>query len=120
MRFPTLKFLCIGAALALAVPAVAQGQSLRGDYPARAVRIVVPFTPGGATDVIARMVGQKLQEAWGQSVVVDNRAGATGAIGSEIVAKSAPDGYTLLMGTTSTHSVLMAVKKLPYTPADFT
>ncbi len=103
------------AALAFCAPALSPAQS----YPARAVRIVVPFTPGGATDVIARLVGQKLQEAWGQSVVIDNRAGATGAIGSEIVAKSTPDGYTLLMGTTSTHSVLMTVKKLPYTPADF-
>ncbi len=110
-------FFAVGMALAAGC---VFAQSSRADYPIRAVRIVVPFTPGGATDVIARMVGQKLQEAWGQSVVIDNRAGATGAIGSEIVAKSAPDGYTLLMGTTSTHSVLMAVKKLPYTPADFT
>jgi len=84
-------------------------------YPARPVRYVVPFPPGGATDIIARIVAQKLTEAWGQSVFVENRAGAAGAIGSEAVAKSAPDGYTILMGTTSTHAVGPAVNpKLPF------
>ena len=71
------------------------------DYPARAIRIVVPFAPGGGTDVIARVMGQPLQEAHGQSVVVDNRAGAGGNIGTELVAKSAPDGHTLLFTTTA-------------------
>jgi tripartite-type tricarboxylate transporter receptor subunit TctC len=84
-------------------------------YPARAVRYVVPFPPGGATDIIARIIAQKLTEAWSQSVFVENRAGAAGAIGSEAVAKSAPDGYTILMGTTSTHAVGPAVNpKLPF------
>jgi tripartite-type tricarboxylate transporter receptor subunit TctC len=84
-------------------------------YPARAVRYVVPFPPGGATDIIARIIAQKLSEAWSQSVFVENRAGAAGAIGSEAVAKSPPDGYTILMGTTSTHAVGPAVNpKLPF------
>jgi tripartite-type tricarboxylate transporter receptor subunit TctC len=84
-------------------------------YPARAVRYVVPFPPGGATDIIARIIAQKLTEAWSQSVFVENRAGAAGAIGSEAVAKSPPDGYTILMGTTSTHAVGPAVNpKLPF------
>lgn len=89
-------------------------------YPGRAVRVVVPFPPGGATDTITRLVAQKLSEAWRQPVVVENRAGATGAIGSEFVARAAPDGYTMLMGTASTHSVAPAVSsKLPYKLADY-
>ena len=71
------------------------------DDPAHAIRIVVPFAPGGGTDVFARVMGQRLQEALGQSVVVDNRAGAGGNIGTELVAKSAPDGHTLLFTTTA-------------------
>ncbi len=91
-------------------------------YPAKPVRWIVPFPPGGSTDVIARYIALKLTEAWGQSVVIENRAGASGSIGSEAVAKATPDGYTLLMGTTSTHAVSPAIQpKLPYdTVADFT
>src|SRR6185295_6240012 len=77
--------------------------------------------PGGATDIIARIVAAKMSDAWGQPVVVENRAGATVAIGSDAVAKSAPDGYTILMATTSTHAVSLAINPtLPYTLADFT
>jgi tripartite-type tricarboxylate transporter receptor subunit TctC len=105
------------AALILALfspSALAQGAS-SANFPARAVRLVVAFPPGGATDVIARTVAQKLSDSWGQPVLVDNRAGATGAVGSELVAKAVPDGYTILMGTASTHSVAPAVNpKLPY------
>ena len=66
-------------------------------YPAKAVRIIVPFSPGGATDIVTRLLAQKLTAAWGQQVVADNRAGASGNIGGELAAKAAPDGYTLFM-----------------------
>src|SRR4051812_10602377 len=93
--------------LILALPAQAQ-------YPDRAVHIVVPFPAGGPTDVLTRVVAQQLAGRWSQPVVVDNKPGAGGAIGAELVARSAPDGYLLLMGTSSTHSVGPALQKLPY------
>ena len=100
----------LGALLALfAVIASAQ------TYPAKPIRLVVPFPPGGATDILARDVAQKLTEAWGQQVIVDNRPGAGGNIGSELVAKSAPDGYTLEMGTVGTHAINASLyAKMPY------
>jgi tripartite-type tricarboxylate transporter receptor subunit TctC len=113
----------VAAALGALVMACAAGEiqaQASASYPSRAIRIVVPFPPGGATDTIARLVGQKLSDIWRQPVVVDNRAGATGAVGSELVARAAPDGYTILMGTASTHSVSPAVNsKLPYKLADY-
>src|SRR5258705_10372624 len=78
---------------ALCMPGLAGAQA----WPSNAVKIVVPFAAGGSTDIIARQLGQKLTDAWGQSVVVENRAGAGGNIGADAVAKSPPDGYTLLM-----------------------
>jgi tripartite-type tricarboxylate transporter receptor subunit TctC len=81
------------AAWAALIPALLQAQA----YPAKPVRIIVPFSPGGATDIVTRLLAQKLTEMWGQPVVADNRAGASGNIGGELVAKSPPDGYTLLM-----------------------
>ena len=106
------------AAIALAHPAGAQAPA----YPTRPIRIVVPFPAGGATDILARAAAQKLTEAWGQSVVVDNRPGAGGNIGSELVAKAAPDGYTLEMGTVGTHAINASLyKKMPFDPIkDFT
>ena len=87
-------------------------------YPAKPARIVNPFAPGGATDIIARHMAQKLTEAWGQPVVVENRAGASGALGVEHVAKSPPDGYTLLIATQTTHAANPALyAKLPYDAA---
>lgn len=95
-RFLAHSFL-IGLS-AFSLNALAQGSS---NFPDRSVRIIVPFGAGGATDIISRTVGQKLSEMWKQPVVVDNRSGANGNIGASDVAKSAPDGYTLLMATSS-------------------
>jgi tripartite-type tricarboxylate transporter receptor subunit TctC len=99
------------ALLLLCLSLAAQAQ-----YPQRAVKLMVPFPPAGATDIVARIVAQKLSERWGQPVVVENRPGAGGSLGSDLVAKSPPDGYTLLMATSSTHSIGPALQKLPYDP----
>jgi tripartite-type tricarboxylate transporter receptor subunit TctC len=99
------------AVLLLSLPLLAQAQ-----YPQRAVKMIVPFPPAGATDVVGRIVALKLSERLGQSVVVENRPGAGGSIGSDLVAKSAPDGYTILMATSSTHSIGPSLQKLPYDP----
>ena len=84
-------------------------------YPGKAIRIVVGFAPGGGTDIVARIIGAKLSETWKQPVLVDNRAGATGTIGADIVAKSPPDGYTLILGHVNSHGIAPNLfKKLPY------
>ncbi len=92
------------------------------DFPARPVRIIVPYPPAGSVDFVARTLQLKLQDLWRQPVIVDNRAGASGTIGSDLVAKAAPDGYTLLLGGSQTHAMNMGViRKMPYDPIrDFT
>src|SRR5438270_13709854 len=100
--------LAIGAGLPLALAQTA-------NYPTKPIRLVVPFPPGGATDILARAVAQRWTETLGQTVVVDNRPGAGGNIGSDLVAKAAPDGYTLLMGTVGTHAINPSLySKMPY------
>ena len=91
-------------------------------FPVKPVRLVVPFPAGGSTDLIARQLGQRLTEVWGQPVLIDNRSGAGGVVGSDAVARSAPDGYTVVMGSVSTHAIIPHINtKLPYDPiADFT
>ena len=78
-------------------------------YPAKTVRIVVPFPAGGSTDLVARNLAQRLSELWGQPVVVENRAGVAGVAGSDYVAKATADGYTLLVGSLSTHAVAVSL-----------
>ena len=116
---PLLSLFAVAAAL-FSAPAWSQASS--SAYPGKAVRLIVPFPAGGATDLFARVLSTKLSEQLGQSVVVDNRTGAGGVIGADQVAKAAPDGYTLLLATTSTHSVGPAINpRLPYdTVQDFT
>ncbi|MDQ3189255.1 MAG: tripartite tricarboxylate transporter substrate binding protein [Pseudomonadota bacterium] len=94
----------------------------QSDYPNRPVKLIVGFAPGGSTDIVARIVAQKLSQQLGQTVIVENRAGAGGTIGADATAKSPPDGYTLTLGTTSTHAIAAgAYSKLPYNPvSDFT
>ena len=106
----SLAALALAAAAALLTqPAIAQ------NYPAKPVRLIIPFPPGGATDIFGRVLAQKLGELIGQSVVVENRPGAGGTIGSELASKAVPDGYTVLLATTSTHSIGPALNpKMPY------
>ena len=108
-----LRRLFAFAACALALAAQAQ------QYPSKPIKIVVPWPPGGAVDTIGRLVADNITGQLGQPVLVDNRAGAAGAIGSDVVAKAEPDGYTLLMGSTTVISVNPALQKLPYQPSDF-
>ena len=105
----------IAAVLALACT-IANAQT----YPAKPVRLVVPFTPGGSTDIVARLITQKLHEFWGQQFVIDNRPGAGGAIGAETVARAAPDGYTIMLTNPgpALHNAVLR-KKPTYALADF-
>ena len=106
----TLKSLAAGAvALAAASGALAQ------TYPDKPIHIVVTFTTGGAPDILARLIGEKLTAAWGQPTIIDNKPGAGGNTGADSVAKAAPDGYTVVVGTVGTHSINGALyKKMPY------
>ncbi|MBL8380887.1 MAG: tripartite tricarboxylate transporter substrate binding protein [Burkholderiales bacterium] len=114
---PRRRALAMLAAIA-ALPVRAQS----GAYPQRPVRLVVPFPPGGSTDLLARRIAERLAKTWGQPVVVENRAGAGGTTGADFVAKSAPDGHTLLMGVTGSNAIAASLfPKLPYDPIkDFT
>jgi tripartite-type tricarboxylate transporter receptor subunit TctC len=100
-----------GLAAAALAPALARAQ---GAYPEKQIRMVIPFAPGGTTDLLARAVGQHMQEAWGQVVVADNRAGANGVVAGDIVAKSAADGYTLFTVAMGHAINPLIYKKLPY------
>ena len=107
--FLNVLFLFV-AASALLYSALAQAQT---HYPAKPLRLIVPFVPGGSTTIVARLIGQKLTDAWGQQVVVDNRGGGNTIIGSDAMVKAAPDGYTILH-VTSTHVINPSLLKTPY------
>ena len=102
----------VAALCAVGAPAFAQDK-----WPSKPIKYIVPFPPGGTTDILARLIGQKLSLALGQPVLVENKAGAGGNIGSDFVAKSAPDGYTILGGTISSHAINVSMyKEMPYDP----
>jgi tripartite-type tricarboxylate transporter receptor subunit TctC len=104
------SFIGVACTIAVALGATASAGAQEVTYPTRPIELVVPFPAGGATDVIARLAAQSISEKTGQLVVIQNKAGATGAIGSEYVARATPDGYTLLVATASTHAVLPAYR----------
>ncbi|MEO9137221.1 MAG: tripartite tricarboxylate transporter substrate binding protein [Casimicrobiaceae bacterium] len=105
----SLPWIVIACALAFALPVAAQ------PFPTKAVKLIVPFPAGGPLDATGRAIAQKLTEAWGQSVIVENKPGAGGNIGADLVAKSPPDGYTVVMGALSTHAVNPSLyPKMPY------
>lgn len=110
------KRIAFASALAIAGSAAA-GPLLAQDYPSKAIRMIVAYPPGGGTDTVGRLMAQSLAERLGQNVVVDNRGGATGNIGTELAAKSAPDGYTLLMGNVAPNAINVSLfDKLPFDP----
>jgi tripartite-type tricarboxylate transporter receptor subunit TctC len=103
-------------AVSLAVLALVAGSAFAQSYPNRPVKVVIPWPPGQATDLAARIVGEKLSQQLGQPFVMENKPGAGGAIGTEIVAKSAPDGYTLLAASSGPISIMPNLQKIPYDP----
>jgi tripartite-type tricarboxylate transporter receptor subunit TctC len=114
MNFPSRRTLLAAAALALALPFAATSAQAQA-WPDKPIRIVVGFAPGGFTDVLGRLIGQKLSERLGQPVVVENKPGAAGTLGADLVAKARPDGYTLLLAHSNSNSVAPALyPKLPY------
>jgi tripartite-type tricarboxylate transporter receptor subunit TctC len=115
MEVRWIRTLAVGAALVLG------SASALAQYPERPIRLIIPFTPGGGTDIVARLVGGKVSEKFGQQLLADNRPGASGVIGSDLTAKAPADGYTLLMTTSSQTSNPALIKELPYdSEKDFT
>jgi tripartite-type tricarboxylate transporter receptor subunit TctC len=117
MKILASRATALAAACALAMFALQPAAARAQNYPVKPIRMVVPFPPGGFSDVFGRIIAGKMNESWGQSVVVENRPGAGGNIGADIVAKSPPDGYALVMGTIGTHAINATLfSKLPYDP----
>ncbi len=115
--FSTRRTLTLAAGSALGLLALASPAAHAQAFPAKAITIVVPFSAGGTTDILARVIGQHMSSDLGQPVIIDNRAGAGGNIGTQLVARAAPDGYTILMGTVGTHAINQSLyPKLPFDP----
>jgi tripartite-type tricarboxylate transporter receptor subunit TctC len=114
--------IALAATLALSLICPAQAQESAASYPSRQITMIVPFAPGGGTDMLARMIGRRIESAWGKSVVIENRPGAGGIVGATAAARAAPDGYTLFLGSGTNLAVNVSLyKKLSYDPAkDFT
>ena len=111
----TTRFAGYSALVAALVMSAGGLNAIAQDYPNKAIRIIVPYPPGGASDVVARLIGQKMGETWKQQVIIENRAGANGIIAMSYVATSAPDGYTLLMSNVGPSAINPSIyKKLPY------
>ena len=116
-RMISRRLALAGACTAIAAATLAPLSAAAQAYPTKPVTIIVPFAAGGTTDILARIVGQALNTELGQSVIIDNRAGAGGNIGGALAAKAQPDGYTLFMGTVGTHAINEALyKKMPFNP----
>lgn len=112
MKRTFLKLLGVGLAAA-----VLAGGALAQDYPSKPIRIVAPFAPGGAVDILARILAERLGAQYGQNIIVDNKPGASGHLGAQFVAKAPADGYTLLVGTIGIHAAYKSYSKLTYDPA---
>jgi tripartite-type tricarboxylate transporter receptor subunit TctC len=116
MRFDRLAR-TIGCAALAAVLCTGGAALAQQDYPSRPIRLVVPFPPGGASDILGRLVAERLAPLYGQNVVVENRPGASGHVGAQLVAKSPGDGYTLMVGTIGIHAAYASYRKLAYDPS---
>lgn len=112
----TLSGIAAAGLLAAAMPAVAQKPATGTAYPSKSVRMIVPFAPGGGTDIIGRLVAQELGQTWGQSVVVDNRGGSGGVVGTALATKATPDGYTMVLVSLGLSYAPALYSKLPYDP----
>ena len=111
-----MRFIRFAIALAAGV-SLTLGSASAQNYPTRPIALVVPFAAGSTTDILGRILAGKLSESIGQRVIVDNRGGAGGSIGTEYVARAAPDGYTIMLGTVSTHAINASIySRLPYDP----
>src|ERR1700704_6595062 len=106
--YSAAKALAFAACFVLTAPHVGVAQ-----YPSRPIHVVVPFAPGGGTDILARIIGQKMTENWGQPVLIENRPGASGGIGATVAARATPDGYTLLMASTGALMAMAGVAASP-------
>jgi tripartite-type tricarboxylate transporter receptor subunit TctC len=116
----TMSRMAAAVLLVVTTSAIAQTAAIEAGYPSKAIRMIVPFAPGGGTDIIARLVSQDLGQAWGQSVVVDNRGGSGGIVGAELAARSSPDGYTMMLCSLGFSYAPALYRKLPYdTEKDF-